>query len=85
MLYPERERSAAPMRPTARLINLDCDEASPPRQGDLPVVRGCRVALRLRARSFLHHQVRYIAATLVEVGLGKRCARPCRQPRVAFT
>ena len=30
-----------------------------------------RIALRLRARSFLHHQVRHMTAALLEVGSGR--------------
>ncbi|MBY0612761.1 MAG: tRNA pseudouridine(38-40) synthase TruA [Beijerinckiaceae bacterium] len=53
--------------------SADCQANSPLRTLDtLDVTRdGERVEIRTSARSFLHHQVRSFAGSLVEVGLGK--------------
>lgn len=52
----------------------ECQAKSPLKTLDLLHVRraGAIVEVRAVARSFLHHQVRNIVGTLVEVGLGKR-------------
>jgi tRNA pseudouridine38-40 synthase len=39
------------------------------------VARGCRVGVLMSADAFLHHMVRNIVGSLVEVGLGRRPAR----------
>ncbi len=52
----------------------ECQAASPVRTLDRLDVRreGEEVVLHVEARSFLHHQVRIIAGTLREAGIGKR-------------
>jgi tRNA pseudouridine38-40 synthase len=52
----------------------ECQAKSPIRTLDLLHVRreGPVLAVRVAARSFLHHQVRNIVGTLVKVGLGER-------------
>ena len=54
----------------------ECQASSPLRTLDrLDVCReGEEVVIRAEARSFLHHQMRIIAGTLREVGIGKRTA-----------
>mmetsp|Transcript_27338 Transcript_27338/g.57502 ORF Transcript_27338/g.57502 Transcript_27338/m.57502 type:complete len:156 (-) Transcript_27338:289-756(-) len=64
--------------PVRDLLELAVVEDSPSTLAEFDLECTRRVALRLRARSFLHHQVRYIAATLVEVGLGKRSLQQVR-------
>ncbi|MDW8371958.1 MAG: tRNA pseudouridine(38-40) synthase TruA, partial [Geminicoccaceae bacterium] len=52
----------------------ECQAGSPVKTLDLVHVRrvGPIVEVRAVARSFLHHQVRNLVGTLVQVGLGKR-------------
>ncbi|MDR1826419.1 MAG: tRNA pseudouridine(38-40) synthase TruA [Rickettsiales bacterium] len=50
----------------------ECQAASPVKTMDkVEIIDGSRIVIEFSARSFLHHQVRNIVGTLVEIGRGK--------------